>query len=285
MAKYIAPVALMVALSVVLLALPFWETVQAGPGMSVPIAARYKAADVINGGSVKGTVKLTKAVTLPELVIGADVETCAAAKTSPRLVFDKASLGVGNVVVFLDGIESGKKAVPTQVMIDQKGCQYFPHITVVPAKSKVNFKSSDGILHNVHVWKGTIDNPHSKSGDVLNAAMKDNTVSPSPMSKRAMRKPGFYFVQCDAGHYWMSAYIFVVEHPYYVVTNDKGEFELKDVPAGTYNLRFWHEGWEAKPDKQGDKVVGYSYGAPIQNRASITVEGGKVTKADWTIPN
>lgn len=282
MSKTFVSLAALGALVAAVVSLPFAD---AGPGLGIPVPARYKGGDVINGGSIKGTVRLTKAVELAPLKINADIETCAAAKVSPRLVFDKETLAVGNVVVFLDKIENGKKVKPANVVIDQLACQYTPHITIVPAKSKLNFTSSDKVLHNVHVWKGSIDKPHAKTKDVLNVAMKDNTVPKTPLSRRTMRKPGFYFVQCDAGHYWMSAYIIVTEHPYYALTNAKGEFELKDVPEGTYTLRFWHEGWESKPDKQGDKVVGYTYGDPIQHRATVKVEGGKATVSDWTIPN
>ena len=282
MNKYIVPVALLVAASVMLLAIPF---VEAGPGLGLPIVARYNGAVVVNGGSVKGTVKLKKLVDLPKLVVDKDVTTCSSAKVSPRLVVDSATKGVGNVVVFLDGIQTGKKLKTGAYLVDQKGCQYDPHITIAAAGSKLNFGSSDAVLHNVHVWKGTPDQPHSKSKDVLNVAMPNDTVPDTPLSRRTMRKPGFYFVQCDAGHIWMSAYIWVVEHPYYVLTNGKGEFELKDVPAGTYTLRYWHEGWQATPEKSGGNVVGYAYGEPIQHRIQVTVAGGKATTADWTIPN
>ena len=48
-------------------------------------------------------------------------------------------------------------------------------------------------------------------------------------------------IKCDAGHTWMSAYIVVTENPYYAVTNDNGIFEIKDIPAGKYQLKAWHE--------------------------------------------
>jgi hypothetical protein len=43
------------------------------------------------------------------------------------------------------------------------------------------------------------------------------------------------------------------------VTGDNGSFRLADVPAGTYNLKVWHEGL-------GEKQV------------SVTVEAGKDAK-------
>jgi hypothetical protein len=39
----------------------------------------------------------------------------------------------------------------------------------------------------------------------------------------------------------MRAWVVVAEHPYYVVTNERGEFALENVPPGNYTLRVWHE--------------------------------------------
>ena len=46
--------------------------------------------------------------------------------------------------------------------------------------------------------------------------------------------------KCDL-HNWMGAYAGVVDHPYFAVTSPGGQFELKDVPAGTYTIEAWHE--------------------------------------------
>jgi hypothetical protein len=39
----------------------------------------------------------------------------------------------------------------------------------------------------------------------------------------------------------MAAYVVVTEHPYHGVTDIFGEYEIRDVPPGTYRLRVWHE--------------------------------------------
>jgi hypothetical protein len=33
----------------------------------------------------------------------------------------------------------------------------------------------------------------------------------------------------------------VAEHPFYAVTNERGEFALENVPPGAYTLQVWHE--------------------------------------------
>ncbi|MDH3591410.1 MAG: hypothetical protein OER88_06005 [Planctomycetota bacterium] len=255
----------------------------AGPPI-VPVLARYSGGPVAGGGSIKGTVTVAALPTIADLAIGKDATTCGGAKKSPRFVGDAATLGLGNVVVYLDGIKKGKAvAKGVKAIVDQKGCRYTPHITIVPARGKVSFTSSDPILHNVHVYKATPDNPNDKTTTVLNLAMKDASVPAMPLGKRTMRKPGFYFVECDAGHIWMSAYIWVVEHPYYVVTDTKGGFELTDVPPGTYKLRFWHENWKAEPVLADGVVSDYEYAAPLTHEATVTVATGEAATVNWVV--
>ena len=251
----------------------------------VPVLARYSGGPVENGGTVKGTVRLTEIPAAEAFVIAKDEKTCAHAKTSPRLVVDKETKGLGNVVVWLDDIEKGKplpKGGP--YVIDQKDCQYSPHVSVVPVDSDLSFGSSDPILHNVHVYQSSPENPHDMSRTVLNTAMKDNSVPNVPLGRREMRRPGFFFAKCDAGHIWMSAYIFVVEHPYYAVTDATGAFELKDVPPGTYTLRFWHENWVANPVMKDGSVSDYTYNAPLLHSARVTVEAGGPATVEWVVP-
>ena len=46
--------------------------------------------------------------------------------------------------------------------------------------------------------------------------------------------------KCDV-HGWMNAYVGVLEHPYFAVTDKDGKFSLKTLPAGTYTIEAWHE--------------------------------------------
>jgi hypothetical protein len=46
--------------------------------------------------------------------------------------------------------------------------------------------------------------------------------------------------KCDV-HGWMNAYVGVMDHPFFAVTDDNGGFEIPGLPAGTYTVEAWHE--------------------------------------------
>jgi hypothetical protein len=46
--------------------------------------------------------------------------------------------------------------------------------------------------------------------------------------------------KCDV-HGWMNAYVGVLTHPYFAVTDTSGSFTLKSLPPGTYTIEAWHE--------------------------------------------
>ena len=47
-------------------------------------------------------------------------------------------------------------------------------------------------------------------------------------------------IKCDV-HAWMKSHCFVMEHPFFGVTDLEGRYSIPDLPPGTYTLRAWHE--------------------------------------------
>jgi hypothetical protein len=39
----------------------------------------------------------------------------------------------------------------------------------------------------------------------------------------------------------MSAFVIVLQNPYFALSDNEGNFEIKNVPAGTYQLKVWNE--------------------------------------------
>jgi hypothetical protein len=63
----------------------------------------------------------------------------------------------------------------------------------------------------------------------------------------------------------MAAYVGVLDHPFYAVSDDKGNFEIKNLPAGTYEIETWHE-------KFGTQTMQVTVGAADSKTADFTYE-------------
>jgi plastocyanin len=191
-------------------------------------AFSYDGGAVKDGGTISGVVKFKGAAPAPKKVdVNKDKEVCGkTAKVDQSLVVNNGNLAYA--VVYLSDIKKGKKAEAAKVVLDQKQCEYHPHVLAFPAGSTVEILNPDGILHNVHSY--------SKVNTPFNMAQ--------PKFKKAMTvkidKPEAINIKCDV-HGWMHGWLFAADNPYVVVTDNNGSFKLTDVPAGTYNLEVWHE--------------------------------------------
>ena len=56
---------------------------------------------------------------------------------------------------------------------------------------------------------------------------------------------------------WMAAYHLPLDHEFFAVTDAKGKFEIKNLPAGTHKFNIWHE------------KAGY-----LNRELSISIKGG-----------
>jgi hypothetical protein len=140
--------------------------------------------------------------------------------------------GIANVVVSLrvEQPEFSPPPTPVAAVLDQKGCQYVPHVLAVRVGQPILVRNSDAFLHNVHAL--SVDNPAFNFGQ----PNVDPGRGVGPMT--AVER---FRVKCDV-HPWMGAYVTVFDHPYFAVSGADGAFEIPaPLPDGQYTLVAWHE--------------------------------------------
>lgn len=198
-------------------------------------ARAYDAGPVADGGSISGTVKYKGTPPAPtKLDVNKDVEVCGKGgdKTSRELVVGPDG-GVQYAVVSIPGISKGKPFPEAKPTLDQKGCEYMPHITVVQAGGEVEVLNSDGILHNIHSY------PQENKNTPVNVAQPKFKKS-IVIKGDGIKDPERIKLACDV-HGWMQGWLIVENNPYLAITDPTGAFKLTDVPPGDYEITVWHE--------------------------------------------
>lgn len=116
-----------------------------------------------------------------------------------------------------------------EVLLDQKGCIYKPRVVGARVGQKVTFINSDTVFHNVRSI--------TKKNQKFNVAMprKDQRET------KVFKKPELFVQTKCSVHPWMNAYVAVMDHPYFDVSNEQGEFTLKNLTPGKYTIEAWHE--------------------------------------------
>ncbi len=156
------------------------------------------------------------------------------------------------VLVYVKEGVGGNYPSPAQpVTLDQKGCQYSPHIFGIQVGQPLRILNSDGTLHNIHALPKL--NAEFNIGQPF---QKMETIKKFDKPEVPVR------FKCDV-HKWMGAYCAVLNHPFFATTNDQGTFEIKNLPPGNYVIEAWHE----------------KYGAQTQ---SLTVSGPETKTLDFT---
>ncbi len=138
---------------------------------------------------------------------------------------------IKNAVIFLEGDfqnESAADPLAPAPTLDQKDCNFEPHVLIVRQNSPFFVANSDPMAHDVRTFD---------EAKMLYRFEMDAFDKPVEQKSEA---PGVYVIRCGL-HKWMHAFVVSAKHPFYAVSNEQGEFELRGVPEGTHKLRIWHE--------------------------------------------
>jgi len=195
-------------------------------------------------GTIVGTVKLTRSRGTP--LATPMYPTRAVGKQSAS-----ATPEIRNVVVYLKGVPFRGVLPTSRVQLVQRDEMFVPRVVAITRGSTIDFPNQDPFFHNVFSLSG--------------AATFDLGRYPQGQTRtKPFAKAGLVKVFCHI-HSHMAAAILVLDHPYFVIPETDGTFELRGIPAGDHALVGWHE-------RIGEKA------------AMVHVDAGRSTTVSISLP-
>jgi hypothetical protein len=201
------------------------ETPQTAAPTNVVTAS---ASDPVVNGRV-----LFKGTPPPPRTIALDAQ-CGKMHTNPVVEVDfrvGEGNGLADVFVYLQGVPENVGTTPEgeAPMLDQQGCLYTPKVFGVMVNQKFKVKNSDPLLHNVHAVPKT--NKEFNFAQPVKNQVNERAFSQAEVLLR---------IKCDV-HPWMNAFVGIVPHKFFAVTDANGRFALpKGLPPGKYTIEAVH---------------------------------------------
>ncbi len=243
-----------------------------GPAGAV---STYKGGMVKNGATLTGKVIFKGKVPEPRpfgLIVYPDIELCERISDGQgrRLIHDfsvSPNEGFKNVVIVIEGVEAGKPFGFTGPNYTIKDCEFNPFRTVVRDGYKMNFKNLDNVFHDIQTYviqgnkrgKRIFDRPA-----LPNARM-------SAEVKLTKKDQKVVWVQCGK-HSFMQSWAYVIENPYFSISNKEGRFSIPNIPPGRYRVTAWHPFMKMREEmvefKPGETVdLEFLFGAGTASRS------------------
>ena len=91
---------------------------------------------------------------------------------------------------------------------------------------------------------------------------------------RRLDQPGVVELSSGTNYFWMRAYLWVCDHPYYAATAADGRWEFIGVPTGEYELVAWLPNWQLERqerDPETGQVARYVFRLPLEVTRRVVV--------------
>ena len=200
--------------------------------LATHVASAVNAAE---WGSIKGRVVVDgKAPTVAPLAVDNKDPFCLTAKPVNQSIIVGKDNALENAVVYLR-VATGQKVdihpeydaeFKKPVVLDNSGCEFHPHVTLVRKGQALTIKNGDPTGHNTNIALFAFNQTVPAKGQI---DIKASVAGPIPNP-----------VVCNI-HAFMKGHILSLDHPYMTVSAPDGTFEIKNIPVGTHEFQLWHE--------------------------------------------
>lgn len=228
------------------------------------IPGEYKVAEVNSSGTLSGRVTLTGPIPRARsfhLIHAPNIQFCARISDGKghRILRDftvSANSGLKDTVIAIQGVRKGKPFPTKMQKFNIDRCHSDQYVIGVLNGESILLENKDPIRHEIATYE--INNANYVDQITNKAIIKRSSQIRSAFVKQDAEE---FLIKCNL-HPFLQTRGFMVDNPYYAISDAEGNFTLKDIPPGTYDILAWHP---FIPTQKG----------------TVTIEEGKDAKIDF----
>ncbi|MBI3811997.1 MAG: carboxypeptidase regulatory-like domain-containing protein [Nitrospirae bacterium] len=154
--------------------------------------------------------------------------------------------GMKDVVVAVLGVKKGRSFKPVITNLVARDCQFLPFVSIVQNHGTFSMNNEDPIVHNAQLYQS------EKGNLLLTEPNMPHSIKTFPFKFGKNKK--IYQMICGM-HEFMQTWGYVVDNPYYALTDGDGKFTIDELPPGEYEVIAWRPHF--KPIEQEITVSGH----------------------------
>jgi tetratricopeptide (TPR) repeat protein len=224
----------------------------------------YKISSVDQGGTLTGRVNLVGLVPKARafhLIHAPNIEFCSRMSDGKghRILYDftvSKKGGLQDTVIAIQGIKKGKPFPRKMQTLSLKLCHANKYVIGIKNGEDILIENTDPIKHEIATYEiyGAHRNQTSnKSVLPVNSQVRSAFIKPDAPE---------FILKCNL-HPFLQTRGYIVDNPYFVISDAEGNFNIDNIPPGTYEVTAWHPF------------------VPIQ-RGTVTIEAGKTAQFDFS---
>ncbi|MEE8259742.1 MAG: tetratricopeptide repeat protein [Nitrospinaceae bacterium] len=224
----------------------------------------YKITSVDQGGTLTGRVNLIGLVPKARafhLIHAPNIEFCSRMSDGKghRILYDftvSKKGGLMDTIIAIQGVKKGKPFPRKMQTLQLKRCHANKYVIGIKNGEDILIENTDPIKHEIATYE--IYGAHR------NQTTNKSVLPANSQVRSAFIKPGApeFILKCNL-HPFLQTRGYIINNPYFAVSDAEGSFHIKSIPPGTYEVTAWHPF------------------VPVQ-RGTVTIEAGKTAQVNFS---
>lgn len=217
----------------------------------------YEVAEVTNGATISGNIGFLGVPPEPlRFEVKKNSDVCGTERWLSKVEVHNDRLK--GAVVMLQGVSKGKPFEASvhrgespndgafhykgghelTLTIQTKSCNFGPYTGVLASQNLIRLENTDSVKHVLHSYA-----VRGRKASILRSVHNRDIFPGSDIevefTTRHLKHSSVVAITCDR-HDFMENRFYVVDNPYFSLSDREGHFNIDDVPPGHYELVVWH---------------------------------------------